>query len=211
MNRAQKVSGSLLEQVAGMECDLRAVAGIISAEGERLVEDGFNPANVHALVSFQLKRLIDGNITRCINPGCNHSFTLAEQMQDPLKTACSEDCQIAVVKSATEKAIMQLSIEIPQLQKDIVTFIKEVSSSAVNKGDEADMATGQMTNPKEVVAARKILRLSQLKNVLAAIQSGNFSMECGNPRCDEEIPLPGRIHSPEIGFCLACQAERRHR
>ena len=205
-----KLSERTMRIVEASPSNVQALARIINEEGNRLVEEEeLNRLNVLTMVNFQLLRLFDGSINRCINPSCNKVFTVDDIIQkNPLMMACCKECAIESVRISTQAIMDNLRIDIPRLEKDFKKEVLTLSSSAVRKGDEADKAQAQGGVISEQLLRKSNVQLGHLTEVMVAIQSGCFSLECASRDCDEEIPLPVRLSSPEKGYCVACQEKR---
>jgi|GEM_PF-5367952 len=196
--------------------DIKAIARMINEQGAVLIEDGLEPVNVLSLVNLQLQRLIDGTISKCLNPNCTEIFhaidfigSIGDGSEEnpsvkgnPLMMTCCDECALEAVSVAAESIVATLRLEIPALEKKIRGTRLALASSAVREGDVVDRSQLHNDDANERIVQAKKLRLA---NLLEVMQTNSFSLQCKNKHCDEDIPLSVLMNSPESGFCLACK------
>jgi RNA polymerase-binding transcription factor DksA len=123
--------------------------------------------------------------------------------------ACCEECAIESISISTQAIMDNLRIDIPEIEKRLKEEKILLSSSAVYKGDEVDKSQAQVGSISQLLLTEKRAHLGHLTQVMVAIQSGSFSLDCASRDCEEEIPLSARLSSPESGYCVACHEKRR--
>lgn len=188
-----------LKVVRASSSDVKAIARMINERGAELIDDGAEADNILTLVNVQLERLITGEINFCL--GCGSLITMENLLENPLGMTCCQECVEKAVRNAANTIVNNLRIEIADLS-DVVRMARlQNASSAVKKGDAADRSIAQAPDISESRLKSKKLRLDLLTKVMAQ----SFSMNCCKKDCEEEIPIPARLNSPEILFCRACQ------
>lgn len=191
--------------IRASSADIKGIARMINERGALLIEDGLEPVNILSLVNLQLQRLIDGTMDKCMNSNCSRVLTVEDFFNNPLVMTCCEECTKEAARNAAETIIEQLRLEIPKLGERVRETKLSLASSAVRQGDVIDQSQSQNDDIDEKILQTKKMRLENLLDVMIAINHGEFSTECKNKHCGEEIPIISLINSPEIGYCLACR------
>lgn len=191
--------------------DKQSIAIMITEEGKRLIEEGDCELNVVTAVNFQLLRLIDGTISQCLNPACEKTIPFLAHYDNLLTFTCCQECAEKAILFAANSQITHIREEICFLETRVRESIRDNSLTAVKKGDLADRANMQIGDISSEILRNKRGRLQNLQHVVTALTNNVLSMECATKSCEEEIPLPAQLQSPEIRFCPSCQEKKKMR